>query len=58
MNNSNFDQEIRQARTMQEILNVCSKYYDLNEPLGIATKAVVSNGVKSVIKMIKAKSKA
>lgn len=49
------ENELKQARTMAEILAICAKYYDLNEPLGVATKAVVTTGVKSVIKMIKAK---
>lgn len=51
------ENELKQARTMAEILAICSKYYDLNEPLGIATKAVVTTGVKQVIKLIKAKPK-
>jgi hypothetical protein len=51
------ENELKQARTMAEILAICAKYYDLNEPLGVATKAVVTTGVKSVIKMIKAKPK-
>jgi hypothetical protein len=51
------ENELKQARTMAEILAICAKYYDLNEPLGVATKAVVTTGVKQVIKMIKAKPK-
>jgi hypothetical protein len=51
------ENELKQARTMAEILAVCAKYYDLNEPLGIATKAVVTTGVKQVIRLIKAKPK-
>jgi hypothetical protein len=51
------ENELKQARTMAEILAICAKHYDLNEPLGVATKAVVTTGVKSVIKMIKAKPK-
>ena len=51
------DKELKQCRTMAEILAVCEKYYDLNEPLGIATKAIVTTGVKKVIQMIKAKPK-
>jgi hypothetical protein len=49
------ENELKQARTMAEILAVCAKYYDLNEPLGIATKIIVERGVKSTIKIIKAK---
>jgi hypothetical protein len=49
------ENELKQARTMAEILAVCAKYYNLNEPLGIATKIVVTAGVKNVIKIINAK---
>ena len=49
------ENELKQAQTMAQILAVCAKYYDLNEPLGIATKLVVTQGVKSTIKLIKAK---
>jgi hypothetical protein len=48
------ENELKQARTMAEVLAVCAKYYDLTQPLGIATKAVVIQGVKSAIKLIKA----
>jgi hypothetical protein len=48
------ENELKQARTMAEVLAICAKYYDLNQPLGIATKAVVVQGVKSAIKLIKA----
>lgn len=51
------EQELKQAKTMAEILAICAKYYDLNQPLGIATKAVVIQGVKSAIKIIKAPEK-
>jgi len=51
------DQELKNARTMAEILAICAKYYDLTQPLGIATKAVVIQGVKSTVKLIKAPPK-
>lgn len=51
------DQELRNCKTMAEILAVCSKYYDLNEPLGIASRVLVIQGVKHVVKIIKAKPK-
>jgi hypothetical protein len=51
------EQELREAKTMAEILAICSKYYDLNEPLGIASRAMVTQGVKHVLKIIKAKPK-
>lgn len=51
------ENELKQAKTMNEVLNVCKKHYNLDEPLGIATKSVVVMGVKQVIKLIKAKPK-
>ncbi len=48
------ENELKNARTMAEVLEVCAKYYDLTQPLGIATKAVVISGVRSAIKLIKA----
>lgn len=40
---------------MREILEIVSKEYDLNQPLGIATKAVVITGLGKVLKLINAK---
>lgn len=49
------DKELSECKTMAEILAVCSKHYNLNEPLGIASRLLVINGVKHVVKIIKAK---
>lgn len=49
-----FDQEIKEAQTMSDILAVCEKYYDLKKPLGFATKLLVTQGIKKVIQLIKA----
>ena len=51
------ENELKQAKTMKDVLAICEKYYNLEEPLGIATKSVVVMGVKQVIKLIKAKPK-
>jgi hypothetical protein len=48
------ENELKNARTRAEVLAVCAKYYDLTQPLGLATKLVVIQGVKSAIKLIKA----
>ncbi len=50
-------EELKNCQTMAQILEVCSKHYDLNEPLGLATKLVVTVGLEKVIKMINAKPK-
>lgn len=54
---ANFDEEIKQAQTMSDILTICEKYYDLKKPLGFATKIVVTKGIKKVILLIKAQPK-
>jgi len=50
-------EELKNCQTMAQILEVCAKHYDLNEPLGFATKIIVSAGLEKVIKMINAKQK-
>tara|TARA_R110002020_G_scaffold335304_2_gene550475 strand:- start:4835 stop:5023 length:189 start_codon:yes stop_codon:yes gene_type:complete len=49
-----FEEKLSETETMQEILNVCSEYYNLNEPLGFGTKIVVTSGIKKVVKVIRA----
>lgn len=49
------ENKIKQAQTMQQILDVVAQEYDLNQPLGIATKSIVVSGLNSVLKLIKAK---
>jgi len=49
------EQKLKQARTMNEILKICSDHYDLDQPLGVATKSMVIMGVKRAIKLTKAK---
>ena len=51
------DQQLKQAKTMAEILKIVSEHYDLNQPLGVATGAVVKSGVLKVIKIINAPKK-
>jgi hypothetical protein len=50
-------EELKQCQTMAQILEVCAKHYNLNEPLGFATKIIVSAGLEKVIKIINAKPK-
>jgi hypothetical protein len=54
---SNFDKEIKECNTMNEVLDCVQKHYDLNKPLGIATKILVIGGVKKIIKMVQAVQK-
>jgi len=49
-----FDQELKNCNTMNEVLDCVQRHYDLNKPLGIATKLLVIGGVKKIIKMVQA----
>ena len=42
---------------MKQILVVVEKYYNLDKPLGIATKIIVQVGIKEILKIIKAEHK-
>lgn len=50
-------EELKTAQTMAQILEICARHYDLNEPLGFATKIIVTKGLEKVIKLINAKPK-
>ena len=47
-------ERLKTATTMREIFECCASVYDLNKPLGIASQIVVKQGIKSVLKIIKA----
>ena len=49
------ENKLKDAKSMNEILKIVQNEYDLNQPLGIATKQIVISGLNSVLKMIKAK---
>lgn len=49
------ESKLKQAKTMQEILDVVAQEYNLHEPLGFVTKQVVITGLGKVLKMINAK---
>jgi hypothetical protein len=52
-----FEQDIKQCNTMKQILVVVEKYYNLDKPLGIATKIIVQVGIKKILTVIKAEEK-
>lgn len=54
---SKFDQELNQCTNMHQVLDVVQKHYDLTKPFGIATKIMVIQGVKKIIKLIEAVQK-
>lgn len=51
---SNFEKELKECNTMNEVLDCVQRHYDLDKPLGLATKVVVVTGVKKIIKLIQA----
>jgi len=51
------DQDLLKAQSLNDVLKVVDKYYDLDQPMGVATKLVVVTGVNKILKMIKAKQK-
>ena len=48
-----FEQDIKNCNTMKEILVVVEKYYNLDKPLGIATKIIVQVGIKKILTISK-----
>jgi len=54
---SNFDKELNNCTNMGEVLDCVQKHYDLTKPFGIATKIMVIQGVKKIIKIIEAVQK-
>jgi hypothetical protein len=51
---SMFDKELKECNTMNQVLDCVQRHYDLDKPLGLATKLVVVSGVKKIIKLIQA----
>jgi hypothetical protein len=49
------ESKLKDAKSMNDILKIVQEQYDLNQPLGIATKQIVISGLNSVLKIIKAK---
>jgi hypothetical protein len=54
---SKFDKELKECLTMNQVLDCVQRHYDLDKPLGLATKLVVVTGVKKIIKLIQAVQK-
>ena len=55
--NPQLKEELKKATTLNQVIEMCNKYYDLDAPLGIAGKAVVIAGLSGVIKAIRAKER-
>jgi hypothetical protein len=55
--NPKLKEELKSATTLNQVLTMVNKYYDLDKPLGVAGKAVVVSGIGGVIRAIRAKEK-
>jgi hypothetical protein len=55
--NPKLKEELKSAKTLNQVLSMVNKYYDLDKPLGIAGKLVVINGIGAVLRAIRAKEK-
>ena len=55
--NPKLKEELKSAKTLNQVLSMVNKYYDLDEPLKIAGKLVVINGIGAVLRAIRAKEK-
>lgn len=49
------DQELKQAKSLNDVLDVVKRHYDLDKPMGLAVRVVVIAGVNKILKMINAK---
>lgn len=48
-----YQAELNKCNTLNEVIAVTNKYYNLDAPLGIMSKTLVVNGITQLIKMIK-----
>jgi hypothetical protein len=52
-----FEEELKHCNNMKQVLVVVEKYYNLEKPLGIATKIIVQVGIKKILTTIRAEKK-
>lgn len=45
--------ELKDAKTLNQVFAISAKYYDLDQPLGVASKIVVSQGMQKVINIVR-----
>jgi len=49
--------ELREAQSLNEVLRVMNKYYDLDQKLGVMSKGIVLTGLQKVIKLTNTKER-
>ena len=50
INNKQMNIELKNASTMNDVLKIINKYYDLDEPLTTMNKGFILMGMQTVIK--------
>ena len=53
----NLNKELKNCNTLKEIIATMDKYYNLDQPLGVMSKATVLSGLDSVIKITQIKKR-
>lgn len=53
----NFKDELNACKTMNEIFNVVNKFYDMDQKLGVASKAVIVSQMGRIINIVGAKER-
>jgi hypothetical protein len=49
--------ELKTAKSFNDIVKVVNKYYDLDAPLGIGGKAMITGSLQTILKAISAKER-
>ena len=49
--------ELKTAKSFNDIVKVVNKFYDLDAPLGIAGKAMITGSLKTILRAISAKER-
>jgi hypothetical protein len=55
--NNELNNELKAARSFNDVVKVVNKYYDLDAPLGVAGKAMITGSLSTILKAISAKEK-
>ena len=50
-------EQLKEAKTIKQVLVILGQYYDLDQNLGIATKIVVITGLETLVKKLGIKKK-
>jgi len=54
---NNFKEELKAAKTLQEVFALVNKHYDTTKPLGFLTKQTITSNIDLLLTMAKATKK-